>query len=42
MHVLLRGLELVALDGTRRIDMLGAHPGAFTDECAAPDAFASR
>mgnify|MGYP003693619585 CR=1 FL=1 len=37
--VLLGGLELVALDGTRRIDVLGAYPGALADECAAPDAF---
>src|SRR4029450_2414721 len=38
-QVLGRGLELVTLDGACRVNVLGAYPGAFTDEGAAPDAF---
>src|SRR5262249_8948982 len=33
-----RAAELVALDGPRRIDVLGAGPRTFADEGTAPDA----
>src|SRR4029453_9214252 len=38
LHRLRRRLQLVALDGSRGVHVLGAHPRALADECAAPDA----